>query len=1334
MSPSSEKVEQVFRSSPTTPTQTGPTSTQEFRDENGSTPDSPTRDDARVVGDLTVVTKTTEPEQVKPVSIIQLFRFSTRAEIILDCVGLAAAVCAGTAQPMMSLIFGRLAQDFVNFEMTLAISRDSSDPQAQIAAQANLPSARAAFKHAAGLNAVYLVCIGVAMFACTYIYMATWVYTGETNAKRIREKYLRAILRQDVAYFDNVGAGEIATRIQADTHLVQQGISEKIALATSYMSSFVAAYVLAYIRCWQLALALSSILPCVAIVTAGFGSFVAKFTTTSLRYGAESGTLAEEVISTVRTAHAFGIQRILSDLYDTHVLKGRAVGSRGAVWQGLHLSFWTFLIYAAYALAFSFGTTLINGGHANAGEVITVITAILEGSIYIALLAPEMSAIVKACGAAAKLYETIERVPPIDSASTTGLKPKGCIGEITIERVDFNYPSRPDVPVLKDLSITFPVGKTSALVGSSGSGKSTIVSLIERFYDPLCGNVRLDGVDLRELNIKWLRSQIGLVSQEPVLFSASIKSNVAHGLIGTPYEDVSEEEKLRLVKEACIKANADGFVSKLPEGYDTVVGERGFLLSGGQKQRIAIARAIVSDPRILLLDEATSALDTQSEGVVQNALDKAAHGRTTITIAHRLSTIRDADRIFVMSQGIILESGTHSELLRKEDGHYSLLVKAQKLRDSSEFIPVLEADDEVLRAQGDEEKGAKNHITLEEVPSLSGRKTEALDTDRSAGQLMRGQNSQDRGEYSMAAVFRRLAYLSRDSWRQYLAGSVGAMANGAAYPCAGIIFANSITDFSDVTNAQRRIDGDRNALWAFILAILAMIANAFQHATFMRSAVLLAAKLRSLTFRAILRQDVAFFDKDENNTGKLTSGLSENPQKVDTFVGVTLSIIVQSIFTIIVGTVLGLTFAWQLGLVGLACAPLLFSAGYVRLKVVVLKDESNKKAHEVSSHLACEAAGAIRTIASLTREEECCRLYSASLEGPYRRSKRAAIYANAAYSFTQALAYWIIALVFWYGSVLVADLKRTVFDFYIGLMSTTFAAMQVGSVFAVLPDIASAKAAAADILKLLDSRPHIDAESREGTIPKDVQGHIRFENVHFRYPTRPDVRVLRDLCLTVEPGTYVALVGESGCGKSTTVQLIERFYDPQSGTIYLDGTEITKFNVSEYRKSIALVSQEPTLYAGTIRFNILLGATKPREEVSQEEMETACRSANILEFIQSLPDGFDTEVGGKGSQLSGGQKQRIAIARALLRDPKILLLDEATSALDSSSEKVVQEALDTAARGRTTIAIAHRLSTIQNADRIYFIRDGAVAEAGTHEELLALKGSYYEHVKLQAHL
>jgi ATP-binding cassette, subfamily B (MDR/TAP), member 1 len=253
--------------------------------------------------------------------------------------------------------------------------------------------------------------------------------------------------------------------------------------------------------------------------------------------------------------------------------------------------------------------------------------SVVIGSISLSVLAPETQAVINGRGAAAKLYETIDRIPDIDSSDPSGLKPEEVEGHITFENVIFSYPSRPQVTVMNDLSISFLAGKTAALVGASGSGKSTMVALVERFYDPLSGVVKLDGVNMKELNVKWLRSQIGLVSQEPTLFATTIKENVAYGLIGTQYEHATKDDQFALIKKACAKANADEFINKMPLGYHTMVGERGFLMSGGQKQRIAIARAIVSDPKILLLDEATSSLDTQSEGIVQDALDKAAAGK-----------------------------------------------------------------------------------------------------------------------------------------------------------------------------------------------------------------------------------------------------------------------------------------------------------------------------------------------------------------------------------------------------------------------------------------------------------------------------------------------------------------------------------------------------------------------------------------------------------------------------------------------------------------------------------------------------------------------------------
>ena len=406
------------------------------------------------------------------------------------------------------------------------------------------------------------------------------------------------------------------------------------------------------------------------------------------------------------------------------------------------------------------------------------------------MLTSPLIAIDQARGAATKLFATIDRVPAIDSASEEGIRPSKVIGQIVVENVNFNYPARPDVQVVKNLSLTFPAGKTTALVGASGSGKSTIISLVERFYDPLAGSVRLDGLDIRDLNLKWLRSQIGLVSQEPVLFSTTIRKNVEHGLVGTSHQNASPEGKLQLVREACMKANADGFISKLPLGYDTVVGERGFLLSCGQKQRIAIARAIVSDPCILLLDEATSALDTQSEGVVQNALDKAAAGkiltlkvslflltprrtgRTTITIAHHLSTIKNADCIYVMGDGVLLERGKHDELLRNEDGPYSRLVVAQSLCGAREGIDL---DDAVGQSSG---KAVESHTDiekaeLEELPLVRSNTHNSLASEI-VGQR-KAQGPEKREEYGMFYLFKRMGRINKDEWKSYLFGCLFAL-------------------------------------------------------------------------------------------------------------------------------------------------------------------------------------------------------------------------------------------------------------------------------------------------------------------------------------------------------------------------------------------------------------------------------------------------------------------------------------------------------------------------------------------------------------------------------
>ena len=858
-----------------------------------------------------------------------------------------------------------------------------------------------------------------------------------------------------------------------------------------------------------------------------------------------------------------------------------------------------------------------------------------------------------------------------------------------------------------------PAGKTTALVGTSGSGKSTIVGLVERFYDPVGGSVHLDGHDISTLNLRWLRQHISLVSQEPTLFGTTIYGNIRHGLIGTQFENADPEKQEELIINAAKQANAHDFVSSLPEGYETNVGERGFLLSGGQKQRIAIARAMVSDPKILLLDEATSALDTKSEGVVQAALDKAAQGRTTIVIAHRLSTIKTADNIVVMSEGRIVEQGSHDELLEKKSAYHSL-VEAQRIAEEKEGQNTADDDD-------------PNEFDVELYETISSKKTEVDPDDEKARNklnrtttqksissvTLQNKAKQSEPQYSLWTLIKVVGSFNRPEVWLMLFGLFWSIIAGGGNPTQAIFFAKAIVALSLPPSMYGQLRKDANfwSLMYLMLAIVQILAFSFQGIAFAICSERLVHRARDQAFRHMLRQDISFFDREENSAGALTTFLSTQTTHVAGLSGATLGTLLVVSTTLIAAISVSCAIGWKLALVCTATIPILLACGFLRFWMLAQFQTRAKKAYEGSATYACEATAAIRTVASLSREVDVWEHYHQSLVMQAKKSLKSILKSSALYASSQSLMFLCIALGFWYGGTLIARREYTMLQFFICFASVIFGAQSAGTIFSFAPDMGKAKHAAKELKVLFDRKPEIDSWSQDGERISDIEGTIEFRDVHFRYPTRPEQPVLRGLNLTVKPGQYVALVGASGCGKSTTVALLERFYDPLAGGVFVDGKEISSLNVNDYRRFLSLVSQEPTLYQGSIRENVLLGADE--EDVPEERIIQACKEANIYEFILSLPDGFSTIVGSKGSMLSGGQKQRIAIARALLRNPRILLLDEATSALDSESEKVVQAALDAAAQGRTTIAVAHRLSTIQKADMIYVFDQGRIVEHGS---------------------
>ncbi|CAB4489205.1 unnamed protein product [Rhizophagus irregularis] len=1182
----------------------------------------------------------------------QLYRFASKRDWLIMIIGTIFAIISGAAIPITTVIFGEMINYFTNFQ------------KGQIS--------NANFLDKVNYYALFFVYLAIIVFFSTYIYMAAWVYTGERLTRQIRERYLRSILRQNVAYFDKLGAGEVTTRITSDTHLIQDGISEKVAMSISYAAQFLSAFVIAFIKSWKMTLVICALIPCISITSTLLNKFTAIFMKRSLDYYSKSGTIAEESISTIRTAVAFGIQSKLSKLYDSHLIFAKKEGIKKSILNGAGLGATYFFMYSTYALAFWYGSTLLLKGELTSGDVVNVFFAVLIGAFALGHIAPDLQAFSFAIGAGSKIFETINRIPPIDIASESGEKLDNVEGRIQLKNVSFIYPARPEVMTLKNLSIEIEPGSTVALVGSSGSGKSTIVSLALRFYDPIEGEIYLDGHDIKGLNLQWLRRQMSLVGQEPVLFNTTIAGNVAHGLIGSVYENIDKDKKQIMIEQACRMANAHDFIMNLPDKYETNVGERGFLLSGGQKQRIAIARAIVKDPKILLLDEATSALDTQSEGIVQDALDKASKNRTTIVIAHRLSTIRNATKIVVMNHGVIVESGTHDELMSKK-GSYFNLVEAQRIQQAKKAKESTENED-----SSDVLVTARNEDIVPEEDHAIGR----VITNKSASSaiLVKRKADLEAGmkfdyEFTTIELLRKVTKINKPEIPFIILGLFSSIVSGVVYPVFAIIFAKIIQSFSK-TGDELRNDAKFWALMFLVIAIVTMISNFIQGSSFGFSGENLTLRIRSMSYAAILRQDISFFDEEQHSAPFYKCALPS-----------------------LSGLIVALAIGWKLALVCLACIPLLVGSGALRMKMLSGFQQKNKLAYEYSAQIACEGAANIRTVAALTREDDLWNIYHKLLDEPMRQGFNNAFLASITFAFAQCVNFLTNALAFWYGSRLFVSGEYNLEKMFTVFMAIVFGSISAGRVFAFAPDIAKAKSSAATIISLLERNPLIDSWSNSGKKLDKIEGNIKFTDVHFRYPTRPHVRVLRGLNIEIKPGQYAALVGPSGCGKSTTIGLTERFYETTIGKIEIDGIDITKINVSNLREHIALVSQEPSLYDMTIKENVLLGC-KPNQNPTQEDIERVCRESNIHDFIVSLPDGYDTRVG-------------------------------ATSALDSESEKVVQKALDVAAKGRTTLAIAHRLSTIQHADVIFVIKEGKVAEQGTHQELLAQKGIYFNMVQEQ---
>lgn len=994
-------------------------------------------------------------------------------------------------------------------------------------------------------------------------------------------------------------------------------------------------------------------------------------------------------------------------------------------------------------------------------------------------VAPFLHLFVAAVASFQKLREDIDREPLIDSTSGSGLRLTQAEGGFEFKDVSFTYPSRPEITVLDNISLSIPANKHTAIVGLSGSGKSTIAGLVTRLYDPTQGQVLFDGHDLRDVNPRDLRSFMSLVQQEPSLLDRSLLENIAHGLINsnhpshahlkatllsTDLADLASEvrggkdltaaaeargpnvaEIVGLVTKAASLADADGFISVLQHGYGTVVGSSGRLISGGQKQRVALARALVKDPAVLILDEATASLDSRSEQRIQRAISNIASGRTIITIAHRLSTITSADNIIVMHKGHIVEQGNHATLMAK-NGTYAELVKLQTLASKDETTINIDAaskSDQTSSSEADIEKSA---ILLDDFGDAE--KIPVSTTAAPVADAAEEAEEPETPKKSLWALAKGYAPALRPHLLFIFLALLGSSVVGGAFSGEAVIFGNTVGSLNPCHSADSiRSRGNFFGLMFFILAIIEFFANVVSWSGFGWVSEKIVYAVRVLSFRSLFEQDLQWHQSEGRTPALLLSYITRDGNALAGLSGSVIGTLFSISVNLIAAIILTHIIAWRIALVCLALVPLLLGAGLMELHVLGKFEERHENAYTKSVDIGVEAITSIKTIASLSLEEETLRTYRRSLKGPRKETFKVTMHASLWQAMTYFLGNLVNALAYWWGAKQIIAGNYTQTQFLIVVFSLLVSALLWSQMFALAPELSSARAAMARILSLIEigsdkmqghvrSPPTNNSNDPEATAePKPIASNheassVQLRDVHFAYPARPDIKVLNGLSIDIRPGQFCALVGPSGAGKSTIISLVERLYTPESGAILVDGVDITKHRDVSFRDTMALVPQESVLFEGSIAFNVGLGA-RPDHEATMDEIVEACKLANIHDVIESLPDGYQTLCGPNGSQFSGGQKQRLSIARALVRKPKLLILDESTSALDAESEKLLQDGLERAAKGITVIAIAHRLHTIRKADVIFLIEGGKCVDRGTHEELLQRSESYRANVMHQ---
>ena len=1135
----------------------------------------------------------------------------------------------------------------------------------------------------------------------------------------LRTSIFDRLMRLDFAGHDRLRTGQLVSRASSDLGLIQQ----LLAFLPIMLGNIVLVVVALVAMVWfspLLTLVMVVALPLMARSALRLRSTVFPATWDAQQRAGEVAGVVDEAVTGVRIVKGFGAEEreitrlgeTATGLYRARVrlvrLQARATSTLAAIpalaqvavlalggWMAMrgHLSLGTFLAFSSY--------------------LVQLVAPIRMMALVVAAAQQARAGSERVLGILDANAEVVDRPGAVDLAEVVGVGGAG--STVRFDHVRFGYAA--DDPALDDFHLNIAAGEVVALVGGSGSGKSTVTALLPRFYDVASGSIEIDGNDVRDVTLTSLRRHVGVVFEEAFLFSDTVHENIAYG---------RPEATRAQVREAARVAGAERFIDALPDGFDTVVGERGLTLSGGQRQRISLARAVVSDPRILVLDDATSAVDTTTEEAIHAELRAVMAGRTTILVAHRASTVRLADRVVLLDDGRIIDEGSHDELLHRSAGYRALMGD--------------EADDRVI----DSVAPGTNGVTPAAWPSVDAvRRAGSASIITPSGRAATGAPGGGNVGASLAATPELLAALARlpaaddepnvdlvaaardpatpfrvlrfvRPWRRWLGLGLLFVGLDAFLTVLGPVLIRHGID-SGVSKGSTRV------LWNTSLVFLAVnlvdwLATWAGTYVTGRTAERMLLALRVRIFSHLQRLSLDYYDHEMD--GRVMTRMTTDVEALSQLVQSGLVSAVVGVATCVGVAIFLVILSPALALAAGSVMPALIAATwwYQRQSSRAYRLARDAIAN-VNANLQENLSG-VRVTQAYGRQGQNASTFRAS-SGLYLNARLKAQRLLAIYFPSIGLLSDIGGVAVLAAGVSLVDSGSTTpavviaFVLYLNLFFSPI--QQLSQVFDTWQQASASTAKITELLTTLSTTP----PPLDPVAPGRLTGALELRDVHLRY-VEGGAEALAGVSLRIAPGETVALVGETGAGKSTIVKLLARFHDPTQGAVFADGIDLRTIDLTAYRQQLGVVPQEPFLFTGSVRDNIAYG----RPDASDAEVERAARDVGAHSFIADLASGYRTAISERGRSLSAGQRQLIALARAQLVDPAVLLLDEATANLDLNAEAKVRDAMAAVAAARTTVLVAHRLPTARTADRIVVLADGVIVEVGDHDTLLRGKGRY----------